>query len=392
VAITGRRFSIGVIALAFILGSFNTVQLLPTMDEMEYSQAGYFTITNQDRSRQIWNEEPMIFYQGRPELIERGPPYNVTSRELMAWFDIIVDYSEYLSERGVQWSFLFEPRNGVIKVGICDLTEEKAQLFVDIMKHYVPMGVISLQNATIIKITGRSEELDYTEPNTQLRLEVITDKTEYMCGEKITAECVIINDSPNTVRTTLPTVFSATGYTVNSTIDERVSQGIFITWAESEIEIPANSSTVLCRFHFISDEQGPFLIRISGFPEKEVLIVEPNGESLIRLPLSVKLNKDTFSVNDKAELIFINRGTKELTYGSPYHIERLEGEEWVEVTLFPSPYAWTAVAMILPPKGTNRQEIKIDILEPGHYRVHKKVDIEGGKATFTLEFDIRDEG
>lgn len=391
-AVSNRMFSLGILGLAFILGSFNTVQLLPTMDEMEYSQAGYFTVTNQDRSRQIWNGEPMIFYQGRPELIERGPLYNVTSRELMAWSDIIFDYREYLSERGVQLSLILEGRNGVIKVGICDLTEEKAQLFVDIMKHYVPMGVIILQNATIIKITGRFGDLDYSESSMQLRLDVITDKTEYACGEKITAECVIINDSPNTVRTTPPTVFSATGYTVNSTIDERVSQGIFITWAESEIEIPANASTVLCSFHFISDEPGPFLISISGFPEKEVMIVEPDSGSPLSLPVSVKLNKNTFSVNDEAELIFINRGSKDASCGSRYDIERLEGEEWIEVTLSPSPSAWTAILKILPAWGTTRQKIKIDTLEPGHYRVHKKVNIEGGKATFTLEFDIRDEG
>ena len=151
-AIAGKRFGIGVLVLAFVLGSFNFFQLLPTIDEMEYSQAGYFTITNQDRSRQIWNEEPMIFYQGRPELIERRPLYNVTSRELMAWSDIIDDYSECLSERGVQLSVILEGRNSVIEVGICDLTEEKAQLFVDTMKHYVPMGVIVLENVTIIRV------------------------------------------------------------------------------------------------------------------------------------------------------------------------------------------------------------------------------------------------
>ena len=150
--ITGRRFGIGVLTLAFVLGSFNFFQLLPTIDEMEYSQAGYFTITNQDRSRQIWNEEPMIFYQGRPELIESGPLYNVTSRELMTWSDIIDDYSEYLSDRGVQLSVILEGRNSVIEVGIRDLTEEKAQLFVDTMKHYVPMGVIVLENVTIIRV------------------------------------------------------------------------------------------------------------------------------------------------------------------------------------------------------------------------------------------------
>lgn len=110
------------------------------------------------------------------------------------------------------------------------------------------------------------------------------------------------------------------------------------------------------------------------------------------LPVSVKLNKDTFSVNDKAELIFTNRGSKEVTYGSPYDIERLDGEEWVEVSPFPSPFAWTAELRVLPAWGTTRQKIKIDALEPGHYRVHKKMDIEGGEATFTVEFDIRDEG
>ena len=179
--VSGRRFSFIVLVIAFTLGSITSLQLLPTMDEMEYSQAGYFTITNQDRSRQIWNEEPMIFYQGRPEFIESGAPYNVTSQELMAWSDIISDYGEYLSERGVQLSLVLEGRNGGIEVGIRDLTEEKAQLFVDTMKHYVPMGVIVLENVTIIKICGRSEDLDYTESNTQLRLEVITDKTEYTC-------------------------------------------------------------------------------------------------------------------------------------------------------------------------------------------------------------------
>jgi len=240
--VSGRRFSFTVLVIAFALGSITSLQLLPTMDEIEYSQEGYFNISKSDRARSIWNEEPVIFNQGRPELIESGPLYNVTSRELMAWFDIVSDYGEYLLERGVQWSFIFEPRNGVIKVGICDLTDEKAQLFVDIMKHYVPMGVISLQNATIIKISGRSEDLDYSESGMQLRLDVITDKTEYTCGEEITAEGVVINDYPYPVTITPPTVFNATGYGVDDPIDS-VSQSCSITWAESEIEIPANAST-----------------------------------------------------------------------------------------------------------------------------------------------------
>jgi hypothetical protein len=64
----------------------------------------------------------------------------------------------------------------------------------------------------------------------------------------------------------------------------------------------------------------------------------------------------------------------------------------VEVSRSPSPSAWPAILKVLPTWGTTRQEIKIDNLDPGHYRVHKKVNIEAGEATFTVEFDIRDEG
>jgi len=278
--ITGRRFSFTVLIIAFILGSFNTIQLLPTMNEMEYSQAGYFAITNQDRSRQIWYEEPVIFYQGRPNpQVERETPNNVTLQELRAWKQVLMDYLDHLSEIGIKWSGLgTSTLNGTIELCVCDLTEEKVHLFVDTMKHYVPMGVMVLVNATI---------------------------------------------------------------------------------------------------------EG------HGLP---VEVAEPDSESSISLTVSVRLNKDVFSVNDKAKLIFKNTGSKEVTYGSQFDIERLEGEEWVEVSLFPSPYAWPAILIVLPAWGTTRQEIKIDTLGPGHYRVHKKVNIEAGEATFTLEFDIRDGG
>ena len=126
---------------------------------------------------------------------------------------------------------------------------------------------------------------------------------------------------------------------------------------------------------------------MASFVAMRFFLVTPSG-----LPVSLRLNKETFSVNDRAELIFTNRGSKEATCGSRYDIERLDSEEWVEVPLSPSPSAWPAILKVLPTWGTTRQEIKIDNLDPGHYRVHKKVNIEAGEATFIVEFDIRDEG
>ena len=124
---------------------------------------------------------------------------------------------------------------------------------------------------------------------------------------------------------------------------------------------------------------------LGSFVAMKFFVVNPSG-----FPVSVRLNKDTFSVNDRAELIITNRGPKEVTYGSPYEFERLDGEEWVKVSPFPSPYAWTAELRILPAWGTTRQKIKIDTLGPGYYRVHKKMNIEAGEVTFIVEFEIHE--
>jgi hypothetical protein len=121
----------------------------------------------------------------------------------MAWFDIIVDYSECLSERGVQWSFLFEPRDGVIKVGICDLTEEKAQLFVDIMKHYVPMGVISLQNATIIRLSARTLPEYLT---LDFEVETYNSSSHVFIGEVTRKEARKVGDNGSNITFTYVTV------------------------------------------------------------------------------------------------------------------------------------------------------------------------------------------
>jgi hypothetical protein len=181
-----------------------------------------------------------------------------------------------------------------------------------------------------------------------LRKEVALERDEYMVNETIVAQAVVVNDLPYPVRITRPSAFDATGYGVGSPSDEQVSQGMFITWADGEMEIPAGSSAVLCSFQFRADEPGRFIIRISGFPEREVTIVEPDGGTPLSLSVSVKLNGDTFSVDDTAKLIFTNRGPKDAGYGSQYDLEKLEGGEWVPVCPFPSPYAWTAVAIILP--------------------------------------------
>jgi len=126
-------------------------------------------------------------------------------------------------------------------------------------------------------------------------------------------------------------------------------------------------------------------LTLGSFVAMKFFLFNPSG-----FPVSVRLNRDTFSVNDRAELIITNRGPKEVTYGSPYEFERLDGEEWVEVSPYPSPFAWTAEFNNLPAWMQRRQKIKIDNLESGHYRVHKRINIEAGEVTFIVEFEIHE--
>ena len=280
---TGRRFSFTVLIITFTLGSITSLQLLPTMDEIEYSQEGFFSISKSDRSRSIWNGEPVVFYEGRPNHRVRSEnPNNVTSQELLAWKQVLRDYYGYLKELGIQWCALgTSPLNGTVVYSMCDLTEEKVELFVDTMKYYVPMGVIVLVN-----------------------------------------ECVV---------------------------------GVGFEPLKSETQ-----------FNVI-----------------------------------IGLNDIAFDSQDTAQLFMWNGDSHLITYGSPYTIEKQIEGEWVEV--FPFSYIsnltgeprilsyWSRELNIIPAGGTSMQEIKIDTLESGHYRISKTINHERTQTelTFNLEFDIR---
>ena len=152
--ITGRRFSFTVLIITFTLGSITSFQLLPTMDEINYSQEGYFNISKSDRTRTIWNGEPVVFYEGRPNFRVRSEnPNNVTSQELLAWQDVLWDYRGFLKEMGIQVCALdTSPLNGTVVYWIRDLTEEKVDLFIDTMKYYVPMGIVVLVNECLVGV------------------------------------------------------------------------------------------------------------------------------------------------------------------------------------------------------------------------------------------------
>jgi len=107
-----------------------------------------------------------------------------------------------------------------------------------------------------------------------LRLEVITNKTEYRLGEEIVAECVVINDSPSAVNITPPTDMGAKGYP-KAENDTDIRASVSITWAERELAVPGYSTVTLMDFSFRCEEVGVFVIEIGGFPKTEVTVGIP---------------------------------------------------------------------------------------------------------------------
>lgn len=116
----------------------------------------------------------------------------------------------------------------------------------------------------------------YEATGTGLSLDAITEKTEYMCGEEITVECVVINDSPRAVNTTMPSNVGATTYS-KADPDSKIRTACDISWVKREIEIPANSRKTITTFRFRCETVGEFVIDVHGYPLIEVMIGVPHA-------------------------------------------------------------------------------------------------------------------
>lgn len=116
----------------------------------------------------------------------------------------------------------------------------------------------------------------YEATRTGLRLSAITEKTEYMCGEEITVERVIFNDAPYAVNTTMPSNMGATTYS-KADPDSKIRTACDISWASSEVEIPANSRKTITTLSFRCDTVGEFVIDVHGYPLIEIMVGIPHA-------------------------------------------------------------------------------------------------------------------
>lgn len=95
---------------------------------------------------------------------------------------------------------------------------------------------------------------------------------------------------------------------------------------------------------------------------------------------SINTNADGYTV---FELVWHNETGKEITYGEPYYIERLEGVEWVDA---PSEeLTFTAIGLLLPPSSTAEKSYStqgFDISKSGIYRLRAPFYADEGDGEY----------
>lgn len=121
-----------------------------------------------------------------------------------------------------------------------------------------------------------------------------------------------------------------------------------------------------------------------------ISIVTINLFSTPQRGISIELNKATFNQGETATLSIQNHYRTEITFGADYRIQSLRNGSWFEVSILDSNEAWPAINISLSKWREYTEEIRIEGLLPGKYRLIKDVwhDTDS-KASHIIEFIIK---
>jgi hypothetical protein len=207
-------------------------------------------------------------------------------------------------------------------------------------------------------------------------------------GSAITIEYYLVNDRPMDIKVEhIPPFSTRILWSLESNPEQKTS-----TWHPPKFITIHGNDRVSCGSETIYIKKtGYVVVQKTGFPDVIINVVE---EPETQFNVHVGLNTYIFDSQDIAKLVIWNGNSHEITYGSPYIIEKQIEGKWIEVSPFPPNSAWTAELRICPAGGSTTQKMKIDTLVSGHYRVSKSINHERTKTelTFILEFDIFGEG
>ena len=217
-----------------------------------------------------------------------------------------------------------------------------------------------------------------------VEVEIDTSRDYYYLGDSFTANVYLVNTRSKDVWMEPVSSLSFSGVSKN---DPEPAIGIVdISWTD-KFHIPANSKAQLLHQGFKPKFLGEFIITCLG-ARKKVLILESNSENET---VNAMMNKHSFKKTDEATLFITNVGLNRITLGDKYEIQKKDGDLWVEVPAsLHHPNIWLMYLDLLDSGNVFRQEVTIDALEIGQYRISKTVEDSVTPESYTLiiEFEI----
>ncbi len=222
-----------------------------------------------------------------------------------------------------------------------------------------------------------------------LEVEIDTSRDNYTISEGFTATIYLVNSRSRDVWMNPIGELQILGRSVNDPEPNTGYKVLGFPHAQL-IHIPPKSKLKLFERGFVSQYSGDFVISCFG-AEKTVLILDSVFEGD---PIQAKMNKYSFKNSEKASLKITNNTPDTITLGDRYEIQKKEGDSWVEVppSLF-HPEIWDLIAYIVDSGASLSQQISIEMLEAGQYRISKDVHSDVPREylfTIIVEFEIQE--
>ena len=176
-----------------------------------------------------------------------------------------------------------------------------------------------------------------------------------------------------------------------------ISFNVFIIriWPQPPIilyEKAFNSTPFKVSYDLPDDEDTIYGIFVYAFNDSEVvdilksLIVVPVQEVKARMIL----DREVYRLGDTLTLTIVNDGPTYILTGYFYRLFKWNGSSWIEVP--PPDKTFVSVGILVKPGNSWSQQILLENLEPGRYKIVKTVDGEGTDITLNLEAVFTIEG
>ncbi|WP_079909835.1 immunoglobulin-like domain-containing protein [Paenibacillus sp. 32352] len=105
-------------------------------------------------------------------------------------------------------------------------------------------------------------------------------------------------------------------------------------------------------------------------------------------PPAAKLyaDKTQFRSSETMSLHLKNESSSRISFGVGYKIDIQKNNEWAP---YPMTIAFVDIGIMMEPGGGHDQDVPLNQLKKGHYRITKEVYLEGsGLQTVSFEFDM----